>query len=221
MKKKSALIFGSTGLVGCNLLELLMVDDRYDRINLLNRNRLGFKSEKITEKVIDFDQLEAEGDFFQVDEVFICLGTTIQKAGSREAFEKVDLKIPLRISKMAAKAQASCLVMISSVGADPASNNFYLRVKGAAEQGIIENGPKNTYAVRPSMLLGEREEKRRKEEMAKWLLNKFDFIMKGPLKKYRGIHAKNLADAMIFIANAKPAAQIIDSESLKLISDEI
>lgn len=218
MKKKSALIFGSTGLVGCHLLELLMDDDRYKKIHLLNRSMLGVKSDKIVEKIIDFDQLDQEQDFFNVDEVFICIGTTLKKAGSKTAFEKVDHDLPLQIAQMSKRAEVSCLLMISSVGADKESSNYYLRTKGKAEESVVENGPEKTYIVRPSFLLGEREEKRRGEEMAKWLVSNFDFLLRGALKKYRGIHAKDLADAMIFIANAKPSESLIDAESLKQIS---
>ena len=216
--KLKVLVFGATGLVGKELIEILKKDDRYDRIVISNRRRIGYTHERIHEVVVDFDNLKQTKEHFKVDQVFICLGTTIKKAGSQQQFEKVDLFYPIEIAKIAALCYINTLVHVSALGADKNASNFYLRTKGKVEEGIEKHGPRLTFAVQPSMLFGKREEKRIGENIGKFLMKKLEFLMIGKLKKYRGIEAKDVASAMIEIANKKPNQKRIPSEQLKVIS---
>lgn len=216
--ERSCLVFGATGLVGKKLVSQLVENESYNSIDVANRRSQNYSSSKIKEHIIDFDRLENNRDLFQVDDVFICLGTTIKKAGSQEAFEKVDLDLPVKIAQLSKSGKVKTLVFISSLGADANSSNFYLRTKGRAEDEILKNGPENSYAVRPSMLFGDRKENRIGESIGKFFMKNLEFLMIGGLKKYRGIYDNQVARAMIIIALSQPKSTIIESEELKEIA---
>ena len=216
--KKTALLFGATGLVGRKVLQLLVEDERYEKIIVANRKSKKYLSPKIHEELLDFALLENHSNLFKVKHVFICLGTTIKKAGSQSAFEKVDVEYPHKIAQLSKMAQVSSLVHISAIGANEQSANFYTRTKGKAERLIWENGPLLSYAVRPSMLFGEREEFRLGERIGIAIMKAFNFLMIGAAKKYRGIYDEEVAQAMIFIANSCPQQKAFDSDELKAIA---
>lgn len=220
MKLKNALVFGSTGLTGSKLIYELLNDDRYEHIRLINRKSIGLKHEKLQETLLSFEQLEEHKTLFEVDEVYICLGTTIKKAGSKKQFEYVDFDLPKRIARISKESNVDCLLMISSIGASIETNNFYLKTKGKAEKAVFDLGPKRAFIVRPSIILGERKEKRTGEMLAKWLMKQFEFLLIGSLRKYRGIYPEELAKALIFIANSRPSKSIIESEELIAIGRE-
>ncbi len=215
---KTALLFGATGLVGTKLLELLLEDERYEKIRVANRKSKNYSNTKIEEVIVDFSALEKHADCFKVDHVFICLGTTIKKAGSKPAFEKVDLEYPTEIAKLSKHNGVKQLVHISAMGANSTSSNFYAKTKGSAEKLIWENGPENSYAVRPSMLFGDRNEFRLGEKIGIFFMKNLKFLMQGGLKKYRGIYDAEVAEAMLFIANAGPKQKSFDSDELKAIA---
>jgi uncharacterized protein YbjT (DUF2867 family) len=216
--QKTALLFGATGLVGKKLLELLSQDERYATIRVANRSSKNYSNKKIEQVVVDFDHLKDYSDSFKVGDVFICLGTTIKKAGSKAAFEKVDLDYPKEIASLAKENQASQLVHISAIGANSKSSNFYTKTKGKAEESVWEVGPENSYAVRPSMLFGDRDEFRLGEKIGIVLMKTFGFLMIGPAKKYKGIYDEEVAQAMIFIANSTPKQKAFNSDELKAIA---
>ena len=210
--KYTATVFGSTGLVGAKLIDLLAFDEQYETVYAPNRREVDFKQEKIKPQLVDFSELKKYPDLFKVNHIFICLGTTIKKAGSKEKFKAVDLAMPRTIAEL---AKSDKLLMISSLGADAASGNFYLKTKGEAENAVLENGPKCTHIVRPSMLLGDRKENRLGEDIGKFLMKLFDPIMLGPLKKYRGVYDEEVAKAMLFLAKEESASKILESEQIK------
>ena len=215
---KIALVFGATGLVGQKLLKLLLEDERYKIVRVANRKSINYSNTKVDEVIVDFASLGNHEDSFNADDVFICLGTTIKKAGSKQAFEKVDLEYPAEIARLAKKSGVKQLVHISALGANAKSSNFYINTKGRAEEMIWKNGPKNSYAVRPSMLFGNRNEFRLGEKFGIFLMKNLVFLMQGGLKKYRGIYDAEVAEAMLFIANAVPQQKYFDSEELKAIA---
>ncbi|MBL4709631.1 MAG: NAD-dependent epimerase/dehydratase family protein [Flavobacteriales bacterium] len=215
---KTALLFGATGLVGEKLLGFLDEDQRYDKVYVVNRRSKKYTSSKIVESVIDFADLKEHQHLFEADHVFISLGTTIKKAGSQEAFEKVDYELQLQIAKLAKAKKVSQLVYVSALGANASSSNFYMRTKARLEDAIEREGPKGSYVVRPSMLFGNRKEKRLGESIGIFLMKNLEFLMIGAFKKYRGIYDADVAEAMIFIANSTPKQKAFDSDELKAIS---
>ncbi len=200
---KTALVLGATGLVGKALVRQLLLDPRYDSITILVRrpvpaslfsDPLG----KLTPLVIDFEQLQDYQGYFSVNHVYCCLGTTLKQAGSKAAFRKVDFEYIHVAAQLTRAQRADSFVWISSVGADAKSSNFYLRVKGELEDALMRMPQlPNASAVRPSLLLGERNESRPLEAFGQMIAPALGAFMAGPLKKYRPVSATEVAHKMI------------------------
>lgn len=197
---KTALVAGATGLVGGDVLRLLLEDNIYDRVIALARRPLGIKDERLEERLIDFDHL-ADADL-TADHVFCALGTTIRKAGSKEAFRRVDHDYIAQLARTSYHCGAGVFALVSSVGASPRSPNFYLRVKGEAEQAVRALDFESVHVFRPSFLAGPRPERRTGEALTLPLLRAVEWTMVGPLRRYRSIRAVDVACAMIGAATA-------------------
>lgn len=197
--KRSALIVGATGLVGTELVKLLCDSDQYDLVKVVVRRPLTYTHPKLVILVREFDHITKE-DVGEVKDVFCCLGTTIKKAGSREAFKKVDFTYPESIAKLAKKQKVEHFLIISAMGADENSAFFYSRVKGMIEKELIKMDFPQLSIFRPSLLTGERNEFRLGETFGAMVLKVINPILFGPLKKYRSIPGKQVASAMKFIA---------------------
>jgi uncharacterized protein YbjT (DUF2867 family) len=195
-----AILLGASGLVGGFCLQALVDEPVYSRIVLLNRRELkaGLHAQVI-QKVADFENL-TEDDFAKADDIFCALGTTIAKAGSQPAFRRVDLEYPLMAARLARQAGARQFVLVSSVGADPASKNFYLRTKGELEQEISKLGFPAVHIFRPSLLLGKREEFRSGERVVQAIAPALNFVMFDGLRRYRAIAADAVGKAMVAAA---------------------
>ena len=196
--KRTALVVGATGLVGKELVGILLQSGTYRQVKVLVRNPTGIQHEKLVERKIDFERLMEYEDEFGADDVFCCLGTTIKKAGSQEAFKKVDYDYPLACAKMAKKSKQ--FLIISAIGADSKAKAFYSRVKGDLEKALLSMGLPALHIFRPSLLLGERHEFRFGENMAAILSPLISPLLKGKLKRFRPVQAKDLAQAMYVCA---------------------
>ncbi|WP_411766251.1 NAD(P)H-binding protein [Winogradskyella sp. A3E31] len=216
---KTALILGSTGLTGGWLLKLLLNDARYSEIRLFNRNSIEISHPKITEYIVDLMDLESHKDTFEADEVFCCIGTTKTKTPDKELYTKIDYGIPVTASKLCKANKIKTFVVMSSLGANPKSSVFYNRTKGKMEDDVLKQDIENTYIVQPSLIGGEREEKRIGESIGKILMKVIRPFLFGPLKKYRIIHPQTIAKAIISLANATPASGIYKSDVLKTWSN--
>lgn len=205
--KKSALLVGASGLVGGELLNCLLIAPEYSKVLILVRKPLGLIHPKLEERVIEFEDLLQHRDCFKVNDVFCCLGTTIKKARSKEAFRKVDVEYPLKIARLAKDMQAEKFLIISSVGANPKSTVFYTRMKGLLEQKLKEIGIKSLHIFRPSLLLGNRKEFRIGESVSAFLTKGISFFFVGWLKKYKPIEAKTVANGMYMAAQFKGEVQ--------------
>ncbi|MBT0585889.1 NAD(P)H-binding protein [Alteromonas oceanisediminis] len=200
---KTATVLGSTGLVGKSLTQQLLDDARYASVTVLVRRplaRSGFRDplNKLTPLVIDFDNLQDYQGYFTVDHVYCCLGTTLKQAGSKAAFRRVDFEFVHIAAQLARAQRADGFVWISSVGADSKSRNFYLKVKGELENAIMTMPQlKHAAAVRPSLLLGDRDEVRRAEQLGITISTLVKPLMVGPLRKYRPVSAHRVAQQMI------------------------
>lgn len=218
MHKKTAIVFGASGLTGSFVLKQLVQDERYEKIKVFTRSALEVKSDKIDLIDTGLDELEKHEDEIRGNDVFCCLGTTIKKAGSRENFRKVDLEYPVRIAAAASRNQVPDFLVISSIGADPGSSNFYLRTKGEMEKEVQEYTFKKIVILRPSMLLGKRREFRLLEEAAKLIMLPLNFLLVGKLRKYRAIDAERVATAMIKFANIATSKNIFESHEIELFT---
>ena len=199
---KTAIVFGATGLTGGYLLRQLLEHPSYARVHAYGRRTLDVQHEKLQERVIDFDRLDEALTDLKGDDLYIALGTTIKKAGSREAFRRIDLEYPLHIAQIAQRKGVSQVMLVSSAGADPDSPFFYSRVKGELEQLIRQLPFWAVRIYRPSILMGKRDEQRIGESIGKGLGALLENLMGKSLGKYRPIDAKDLAIAMIHSAQA-------------------
>ena len=207
--EKTALLVGATGLVGNHLLFKLLQDGRYGTVRSLVRRPMHIKHARLDERVVDFGNLKPE-DCAGADDVFCCLGTTIRQAGSQEAFRKVDFQYPLDVAQLALKGGAKQYLLVTSLGADPKSRIFYSRVKGELEDAVAGLGYESFHVFRPSMLLGKRKEMRLGEGIGKALMVVLSPLLLLPgLRRYAGIQASKVANAMLAIARREQAGRHI------------
>ncbi|MFD3259680.1 oxidoreductase [Paenibacillus lentus] len=202
--KKRALIVGGSGLVGHRLLHLLLEGQHYEAVVAIVRTPLQLEHPKLTELIIDFDELEQYEQYFNVDDVFCCLGTTIKKAKTQEAMYKIDVEYPLTIARLALQQGARHFLFISAMGANPDSRIFYSRIKGIAERELCQMPFESISILRPSLLLGDRQECRPAERWGGASFKALSFLFTGPLRKYRAIEAETVAQSMYLIAKDDP-----------------
>jgi uncharacterized protein YbjT (DUF2867 family) len=220
MDKKTAVLFGATGLTGAHLLGMLARDEGYEKITVFARSDPGIESDKVECIITELDDLEMHEAKIRGNEVFCCLGTTIKKAGSKEMFRKVDLEFPEKIASIASKNQVPAFLVVSSIGADPQSSNFYLRTKGEMEEYVLKTPFEKVVILRPSMLLGKRSELRVMEEVVKLIAIPLRFILRGKFRKYRPIEAERVARVMVEIANTPKGKSILESHEIESFSTE-
>ena len=213
--KKTAIILGATGLTGGLLLDRLLDDERYDLIKVFSRRATGLKHKKIKEYFGDIIDLESFEKEFHADEVFCCIGTTASKTSDKEIYRSIDFGIPVKAAKLCKKNGVPTFLVLSSIGANPKSKVFYNRTKGEMEEKVLKQEVKNTYILRPSMILGNRNEKRLGENIGKFLMQSSQFLLIGKLKKYKAIEADKIAKTMIYLANIKPSGQIFESDQIE------
>jgi uncharacterized protein YbjT (DUF2867 family) len=189
-----AIVAGATGLVGGELINLLAPDSRFTSVTVWARRRLELDGKfNLTQASLD------EAEFPPADVAFCALGTTIGKAGSQSAFYAVDHDLVISFAEKAKTAGVHNFVLVSSIGADARSANFYLKVKGQTENDLKSIGFNQLTILRPSMLLGDRKEFRFGELIGKGVISVVNPLMLGPLKKYRGVNAKEVAQKMISV----------------------
>jgi uncharacterized protein YbjT (DUF2867 family) len=212
---KTALVFGATGLVGESLINQLLSAADYSSIYAIARSPLSVKHEKLKVMLSELGNLSNVELTDKIDDVFCCLGTTIKKAGTREAFEKVDYTFVLNAAKFGLKREAKAFLVVSAIGADAKSKFAYNRVKGKMEMDVIELAYPSTHIFRPSLLVGNRKEYRFGEKVGEFFLTLFQPIMIGNWRKYRKVHVDNVAGAMIRAAKENPIGVFIyESDSL-------
>lgn len=211
MTKKTALIIGASGLVGKRLTQQLLQDKRYEKVTALIRTPLEIKDDKLVQVRYDFDWPNA--DLAIGEELFCCLGTTIKKAGSQTAFRKVDYDYIVETAKIALANGTKKIAVISSIGADKNSSVFYNKIKGETEEALQKLNYEACYILRPSLLMGARDELRMGELVGKLVMTAFAFAVP---KKYKGIEAKQVAKAMIALMHSdRTGVQILESDELR------
>lgn len=217
MSKRTAVIVGATGAIGRELTPLLVASPRFDKVLILHHRPTQYaKLAKVEERVIDFTNIPAPAGDEDVDAVFCCVGTTQKRAGSTEAFQKVDRDIPIALARWAATQQASTFVGISSVDADARARSVYLKTKGQMESGVAGAGVSATYILRPSLLDGEHDEFRLAERIGNRALSLVGPVMVGPLRKYRAVRTRTVAKAMLVCAErGEPGVHIIESDVIQ------
>lgn len=209
---KTALVIGATGLVGDLLTHQLIESSIYEKIKVLVRKSLGWQHPRLQEIKYDFDR--PNGLPIQADDIFCCLGTTMKKAGSREAFQKVDYQYPVNIARQGLENGASQFAIVTSMGADPDSTFFYNRVKGEVERDLAALNYPTLLVFRPSLLLGNRAaDNRLGERLAESAMRLFAPLIPA---KYKGIEAGKVAQAMLTTAQQDHKGRhIYESDALQ------
>ncbi|MGK0406617.1 MAG: hypothetical protein ACJAZH_000432 [Roseivirga sp.] len=207
-----AILLGASGLVGHFLLTELLNDSDYSKIEIFSRSPLGLNSPKVTEHIGDLLSEEFWPDYLEADAVFVCIGTTKAKTSDMETYKAIDFGIPLKAAALSKKGNVKHFSVVSSIGADAQSRNFYLKTKGQMEAAIADLDLPSFYFLRPSMILGPRQEKRFGENIGKIITSKLSFLFPA---KYKGVEAADIAKAMWALSKGKKAPQIIESQIIK------
>jgi len=190
-----AIIAGASGEVGKHLLNYLLEDIDYSEVVSLVRSNSLVEHQKLNNQSINFDKI-SDLPAITADAIFCCLGTTIKKAGSQAAFEKVDYEYVVNLAKWAKQIGVKQLHVVSAMGADANSSVFYSKVKGRMETELQQIGITSTYIYRPSLLDSEREESRPAERIGIILFRLLKILFVGPLKKYASIKVQDVAKGM-------------------------
>lgn len=208
---KTALIAGASGLVGSQLLPLLLASERYARVIAVGRRPLLLVHPKLEQRLLEFDHLEDSRFQLIADDVFCCLGTTLRQAGSREAFYKVDYLYVVKLAALTAGNFAAQFLVVSALGADARSRFYYNRVKGEMEEAVRQTPFRAIHLFRPSLLLGYRPEKRFGEQLGAVLFRLLRPVLRGPLRQYRAVSANAVARAMLRAAAADQSGVLVHS----------
>jgi len=221
MEKSSACIIGATGLVGSLLLDALCSEDTYDNVISLSRKPITTISDKHSSYVVDFNNLEDYSFLFDTDDLFICIGTTLKNAGSKERFVKIDKGFAVQAAKHFNFSGGRRIFLVSATGANPKSLIFYNRIKGEIEQEILEMKFFACYIFRPGLLLGERNEKRLLENAARKVYTSINRLTEPISKSYFGTKVKDLVSCILRHSRENQSeTKIISNREIKYDSNE-
>lgn len=203
---------GASGLTGSHTLKQLLDNPKVTKVISVGRRKIGIKHPKL-EEILLGSPITTKADAF-----LCCLGTTIKKAGSQEAFEKVDVELPIELGRELKANGCHTAAVISAIGADIHSSIFYNRAKGKMEEGMRQLGFKSLSILRPSIITGKRNESRFAERIGIKVMSAAAPLMAGPIRKYRPIEAEVIAKALVKLAiEQKPGALVYESDAIQEI----
>ena len=216
---KTALLFGSSGLVGGYLLNQLIKDNNYSKIKLFVRSIPEINHSKVEIIKTDFNNLTNHKKNIIGDDCYFCIGTTKQNSPDKKEYRRVELEIPKEIAQIAKSNSLNSFVFVSSGYADPKSSSDYLKFKGEVEEELKRLSFPKLGIVRPSFLLGERKEKRAVEKLGIFIFKLVSPLLVGPLNKMKPIHSEIVAKAMITIAQNDIQQTIFESNEIVEINN--
>ena len=211
---KTALVFGSSGLVGGHLVNELILNSNYSKIKIFVRSKIELINPKIEIIDTNFNDLEKHRNDITGEDCFFCIGTTRKNSPNKNEYERIELNIPRQIAQIAKSNSIKSFFFVSSGYADPKSSGDYLKFKGLVEQEIKNQNFDKIGIMRPSFLLGNRKEKRIGEKFGIVLFKLFTPILVGPLRKMRPIRAEIVAKAMVKLANENINQSIFESNEI-------
>ena len=211
---KTALVFGSSGLIGGHLLDQLMKNDNYNKIKLFVRSEIIINEPKIEIIKTSFNDLDNHKKDIKGDDCFFCIGTTKQNSPDKNEYQKVELEIPKKIAEIAKANLVNSFIFISSIYANPKSSGDYVKFKGLVEEELKKLKFSNLGILRPSFLMGDRKENRVGEKIGVLTFRLLSPLLLGPLKKMKPINSEKVANAMIKIANENLGKTIFESDEI-------
>ncbi len=180
---KTALIFGSSGLIGSQLLNILIEDNNYKKIKIFVRSSPDIKTQKIEIIKTDFNNLNKHMQDITGDDCFFCIGTTKQNSPDKNEYKRIERDLPVEIAEIAKANSVNSFIYVSSGFADPKNSGAYLRYKGEVEEELKKLNFLKLAIMRPSFLMGNRKEKRYGEKIGIFLFKMLSPLFLGPLKK--------------------------------------
>ena len=211
---KTALVFGSSGLVGGHLLSQLIENDDYNKIKIFVRSEPEINDPKVEIIKTDFNNLENHKEDIKGDDCFFCIGTTKQNSPDKSEYRRVELEVPKQIAQIAKSNSVNSFVFVSSGYADPKSSGDYLKFKGEVEEELKKLNFPKLGIMRPSFLLGDRKEKRVGEKIGIFVFKLLSPLFLGPLKKMKPIQSETVAKAMISSANKNLEKNVFESNEI-------
>ncbi len=216
---KTALVFGSTGLVGGHLLDQLIKNENYNKIKLFVRSEIIINDLKVEIVKTDFNNIEKHKEEMTGDHCYFCIGTTKQNSPDKDEYRRVELDLPKQIAQITKSNSVNSFVFVSSGYADPNSSGDYLKFKGLVEEELKRLSFNKLGIMRPSFLIGDRKEKRLGEKLGIFIFKLLSPLFLGPLKKMKPIQSEKVAKAMIKISNGDFRQQVFESNEIVEISN--
>ena len=211
---KTALLFGSSGLIGGHLLNKLIQNNDYNKIKIFVRTEPEIEDSKIEIIKTDFNNLKNHIEDIKGDDCFFCIGTTKKNSPDKNEYKRIERDIPGEIAQIAKANSVNSFVYVSSGFADPKNSGDYLRYKGEVEDELKKLNFTKLGIMRPSFLMGNRKEKRFGEKIGIFLFKLLSPLFLGPLKKMKPIHSEIVANAMIKVANEDIQQSIFESNEI-------
>ena len=215
---KTALLFGSSGLIGGHLTKQLIENSSYSKVKLFVRSEPKISDPKIEVIKMDFKNPQKHKDDITGDDCFFCIGTTKQNAPDKDEYRRIEYNIPVEIAKIAKSNSINSFIYVSSGFADPKSSGAYLKNKGDVEEELKSLNFEKIGILRPAFLLGNRKEKRVGEKIGIFIFKLLSPLFFGPIKKMKPIHSEKVAKAMIKIANENLRKTIFESNEIAEIT---
>ena len=216
---KTALIFGSSGLIGSYLLDLIVNDNNYSKIRLFVRSEPVNTSSKIEIIKTDFNNLENHKDSIAGDVCFFCIGTTRKKTPDKNEYINIEYNLPVEVAKIAKSNSVNNFIYVSSIGANTNASGLYLKNKGQAEEELKKLNFSKLSIMRPSILLGNRKENRVGEKIAIFVMKTLSPLFLGKMKKYKPIKVENVAKTMLHVVRNDYQKTIFESDEIIEISN--
>tara|TARA_B100001175_G_scaffold290262_1_gene274589 strand:- start:1185 stop:1844 length:660 start_codon:yes stop_codon:yes gene_type:complete len=218
---KTALIFGSSGLIGGHLLNLIIKDKNYNKIKLFVRSEQTKINSKLEINKIDFNNLENHKVSIVGDVCFFCIGTTRKNTPDKNEYIKIEYNLPFEVAKIAKLNGVNNFIYVSSLGANPSATGLYLKNKGRAEEELIKLNFSKLSIMRPSILLGNRKENRIGEKIGIFALKTLSPLFLGKMRKYKPIKVENVVKTMLHVSHNDYKKNIFESDEIAKISTNV
>jgi uncharacterized protein YbjT (DUF2867 family) len=216
---KTALLFGSSGLIGGHLVNILIQNNSYNKIKLFVRSEPKIKDPKIELVKTDFNNLKKHTDDIKGDDCFFCIGTTKKNSPEQNEYKRIERDMPVEIAEIAKANSVNSFIYVSSGFADPKNSGAYLRYKGEVEEELRKLNFTKLGIMRPSFLIGNRKDKRLGEKIGIFLFNLLSPLFLGPLKKMKPIQSQKVAQAMINVSNTNFQKEVFESNEIVEVSN--